>query len=234
MSKLTKKSPAWHAEVAAELNREAVEIIALAEEADKRRARFGLMLIWVKEQGKADGSIPHGQFGPWLEAHCPMLPRSTAGDWITQGKSALDLLRWQNSEIRNFETPPHRLLAMPPDDLNGVEKERQKKLLVVIEQQKQFRALTRYTQVELKDDATVPRRGQLKGSKGLTKEQRLAANQKERGATIANLKQRIEDHGNDADELADAKHVGDPEVRAEALALLPKVANLVRFLQSLK
>lgn len=235
MSKaLAKKAPAWHAEVAAEIKREFAETNELTESARRRRARLGLMLIWVKEAGKADDSIPHGQFGGWLEANCPSIPRRTIGDYITEAKSICELLRWQNGEIRHFETPPHLLLSAKPADLKGVEKERREKLAGIIDQQKHVRAVTQYKQVKLVDDANVPARGQMKGSKGLTKEQRLAAKAKERGATIANLKQWLADHGDDCDELADAKHAGDPEVRAEALAILPKVENFFRFLQSLK
>lgn len=235
MSKaLSKTAPAWHKQVAAQINLEASETNELDEQARRRRARLGLMLLWVKAKGKEDGSIPHGQFGPWLEQHCKALSRRTAGNYLAEANSICELLRWQNGTICQFENPPHRLLVLDTAQLKGVEKERQTKLADVVEQQKHIVAVTQYKQVELRDDVLVGRRGQMKGSKGLTKEQRLAAKEKERGATLANLKQWLEDHGDDADELADAKHAGDPEVRAEALALLPKVENLFRFLQSLK
>lgn len=184
MSKLAKIAPAWHAQVAAEYNREAAETNELDETARRRRIRQGLMLIWIKEQGKADGSIPHGQFGPWLEKWCKGTPRATAGDRITEAKSVLDLLRWQISEIRNFETSPHRLLAAKSEDLKGVEKERQAKLLKIIDQQSHFRAVTQYKQVELKDDATVPKIGRRKGEGGATREQRWNAQERDRMARL--------------------------------------------------
>lgn len=166
MSKLTKTAPEWHARVAAEIAREYAETHKLNETARMRRARIGLMLLWVKSAGKADGSIPHGEFSKWLENNLPELPRSTAGDYITESKSICDLVGWQIGEIRLFEVPPHVLLTAKADDLSGADKAHQKELLKVIEQQKQFRAVTQYKQVEIVDDATVPKIGRRKGEGG--------------------------------------------------------------------
>lgn len=166
MSKLTKTAPEWHARVAAEINREFAETNELNETARRRRARLGLMLIWAKMQGKADGSIPHGKFGTWMDDNLQGIPKGTAGDYITEAKSACELLGWQISEIPKFEVPPHRLLTAKADDLSGADKAHQKELLNVIEQQKQFRAVTQYKQVEIVDDATVPKIGRRKGEGG--------------------------------------------------------------------
>ena len=165
-TKVSRVIPKWHGEVAAEINREFAETNELNETARRRRARLGLMLIWVKEAGKADGSIPHGKFREWMAEHCAAIPTSTAGDYITEANSICDLLRWQKSEIRIFEVPPHRLLTAKADDLSGADKAHQKELLKVIEQQKQFRAVTQYKQVEIVDDATVPKIGRRKGEGG--------------------------------------------------------------------
>lgn len=164
--KVSRVAPAWHAKVIAEIEREFAETNELTETARRRRARLGMMLIWVKAAGKADGSIPHGQFGSWLEKNLPGIPRRTAGDYLTEANSICDLLRWQNGEIRHFELPPHKLLLAKSDDLKGVDRDRQKKLLNVIEQQSHFRAVTKYQQVELVDDATVPKIGRHKNSAG--------------------------------------------------------------------
>lgn len=165
MSKLQKTPPAWHAKVIAEIEREFAETNELTETARRRRARLGMMLIWIKAAGKADGSIPHGEFGPWLQKHLPAIPCRTAGDYITEAKSILDLLGWQIGEIRNFETPPHKLLTAKSDDLAGEDKAHQKALLKVIDQS-HFRAVTKYAQVHLVDDATVPKIGRAKGEGG--------------------------------------------------------------------
>jgi hypothetical protein len=234
MGKLVKHAPDWHAKAAAEINREFAETNQLSETARQRRARLGLMLIWVKMQGKADGSIPHGTFGDWMKENLSDIPKSTAGDYITEAKSICDLCKWQISEIRNFETPPHQLLNADSSELKGVEKERFRKLSDVIEQQKHFRAVTQYKQVELKDDATVAKIGRRKGEGGASREQRAAHQQKlhemglkERKAFIVNL-------GEAADRAANEKGIGDPECAAEFEEAFPKIENLFRFMQSVR
>lgn len=165
-NKLQKSAPTWHAQVAAEINREFAETDALNETARKRRARLGLMLIWVKAMGKADGSIPHGGFGKWLEVNCRGISRRTAGNYLVEGGSICDLLQWQIGKICHFEVPPHQLLSAKVDDLSGDDKSRAKQLAKVIEEQAQFSAITKYQQVELQDDELVPKRGRVKGEGG--------------------------------------------------------------------
>lgn len=228
--KLKKAAPAWHAQVAAEINREFAETNELNEKARHRRARLGLMLVWVKEAGKADGSIPHGYFGEWLETNAPGIPRRTVGDYLTEAKSICELLRWQNGEIRHFETPPHRLLVAESGELKGVEKERQKKLLGLIEQQSNYRAVTQYKQVELKDDETVAKRGRLKGSAGNTKSMRLAHKIKMRELSLAEKKAAMLNCGAACDQVFD-EVIADPELRAAFEELFPKVENLFHFMQ---
>lgn len=166
MSKLTKTAPEWHARVAAEINREFAETNELNETARRRRARLGLMLIWVKAMGKADGSIPHGGFGKWLEENCAAISRRTAGNYLAEAGSICGLLGWQIGKICHFETPPHRLLEVKPEALAGDDRAHQKKLAKVIEEQAQFSAVTKYQQVEIVDDELVPRRGRVKGEGG--------------------------------------------------------------------
>lgn len=235
MSKhLEKPSPAWHAKVIAEINREFTETNELSETARRRRARLGLMLIWVKEAGKADGSIPHGMFGPWMKKNLAGIPIGTAGDYITEANSILGLLKWQNSEIPKFENPPHLLLAAKPDALKGVEKDRQKKLADVIEQQKHIRAVTQYKQVEIKDDATVAKIGRAKGEGGATREQRNAHKLKLREMDVTARKHRIKNIGEACAALAEDAGLVDPEIADERAAALPQIAKLYQLLMTLE
>jgi len=235
MSKhLEKQSPAWHAKVIAEINREFAETNELSETARRRRARLGLMLIWVKEAGKADGSIPHGMFGPWMKKNLAGIPLGTAGDYITEANSILGLLKWQNSEIPKFETPPHLLLIAKSEDIKGVEKERQKKLADVIAQQKHVRAVTQYKQVELKDDATVAKRGRVKGEGGATKEQRARAKQIQAETEIKGLRIQVIQFGELADALANDKAIGEPEIQEQFEEVFPKIENLFRYMQRIQ
>lgn len=187
MSKLDKIKPAWHAQVIAEINREAPELIGLDETIKRRRTRLGLMLIWVKETGKADGSIPHGKFGPWLEENLPLIPRRTAGEWITQGQSLMDLLGWQIGEIRHFEIPPHRLLCEASDALAPEDRKHQAELLKA---EKKFQVVSQFKQTELVDDATVGKRGRVKGEGGkraLTAAERAVKTAEQANAVTKNM-----------------------------------------------
>jgi hypothetical protein len=161
---LAKLAPAWHAQIAAELIKEFAATHELNETAKQRRARLGLMFIFVKEMGRADKSIPHGEFGPWLERNCKSIPRSTAGDYITEAKSLCECLRWEISEIRNFA--PHKLLIANPETLSNEDRDRREQMVKVISDKSKFRAITQYRQAEIKDDETVGKRGREKGAGG--------------------------------------------------------------------
>ncbi|MDE2105022.1 MAG: hypothetical protein KGL39_47730 [Patescibacteria group bacterium] len=169
---LQKLPPAWHTQVADELNKDFAETNAIVLNARKRAAYLGLKFIWVKENGKADGSIPHGQFDGWLEKFCPQIPRSTIGDYITEGRSLCERMGIQISEIRKFETPPHKLLECPDAAKNDKERKAQQLLLDLVEAKGKFRPVTEYKQV---DEHGNTRRGAPKGSAGCTKKMRLDA-----------------------------------------------------------
>lgn len=234
MTKLEKTAPKWHAEVAAIIAKEYAETDELNESARRRRARIGLMLLWTKEAGKADESIPHGQFGAWLEKNLPEVPRSTLGDYITEAKSICDLLKWKLSELPAFKTPPHLLLTTKTDDLKGADKEHHAELTKVIEQQKKFRAVTKYAQVELKDDATVPKVGRAKGEGGASREQRAAHKIKLRAMDVTARKHRIKNIGKACEALAEDPGLVDPEIADERAAALPQIAKLYHLMMKLE
>ena len=175
--KLTKRIPAWHAEVAAELNKDFSEINALEMSARKRRAYLGLKFIWVKEMGKADGSIPHGQYEPWLEKNLPQIPRTTIGDYMTEARSLCERMGWQISDIRIFDVPPHKLLESPDAAKTKKDRESQQLLLDLVEGRGKFRPVTEYKQVEEGEDVGERRTklGRRKGEGGATREQRELA-----------------------------------------------------------
>lgn len=234
MSKIAKVAPTWHARIAAEIASEYVESNELNETARRRRARIGLMLIWVKEAGKADESIPHGQFGAWREKNLPMIPRGTIGDYITEAKSICDLLKWPITQIKDFHTPPHLLLAAKPSELKGEDHTHHKKLMAVIDQQSHFRAVTKYAQVELKDDATVAKVGRRKGEGGASREQRHAHKIKLRDMDVAARKHRITNIGEACEALAEDAGMIDPEIADERAAALPKIAKLFHLLMDIE
>lgn len=234
-NKLQRLAPAWHGQIAQELIREFGEVNELSETARRRRLRLGFMFIFVKETGKADESIPHGTFGDWLEKNCPAIPRSTVGDYITEANSVCDLLKWQKSEIRNFE--PHRLLLAKDENLSGADKQRKAKLLKIADQEGHFRAVTQYKQVELKDDATVARRGRRPGEGGASKEQRATHNEKEEAARIEAMETEMTETAKFIMENADDKNFGQSSAghqRKLITALETGLAYLKRLAEARK
>ena len=170
MNKLTKIAPAWHAEAAAELNKDFTEIDALEMTARKRRAYLGLKFHYVKEKGKLDDSIPHGQFEGWMAVNCPAIPERTKQRYMKEAESVCESMGWQIGQIGRFDTPPHKLLELP--DVPAKDRKAQQLLLELVEARGKFQPVTEYKQLD-KDGS--PKRGQLKGSKGCTKEMRLKA-----------------------------------------------------------
>ena len=177
MSNLKKITPAWHAVVAAEINRDFVEVEALAHNARRRRAYLGLKFIYVKERGKADRSIPHGRFSPWLAKHCPIIPRRTIGEYMLEASSICERLGWLMGDIPEFKTPPHQLLIAADGKLAPTMEKQRRSLLELVDHKGRFQAVTQYKQLAADGEAgeEKSRRGRLKGCTGTTREQRLKA-----------------------------------------------------------
>ena len=151
-NKISRVVPEWLAAVAAELNRDFIEIEALLATAETRRLYLGLKLIWVKEMGKEDGSIPHGQFIPWLKMNCPHIPDRSARRYMGDARNAMKALKWQNGQIGRFEVPPHRLLEIPEGELKPKSREQRQLLLDLANGQGKLQPVTDYKQVEYFDD----------------------------------------------------------------------------------
>jgi hypothetical protein len=168
MNKLTKHIPDWHAEAAAELNRDFKQVESLLHDAHKRSAYLGLKFHFIKEKGKGDKSIPHGLFQAWLKQNCPQIPLSSVGYYMTEAKSLCERMGWQISKIWIFETPPHLLLLAAPTDLKPAEKKQQQLLLDLVEGKGKFQRVTTYNQVEEGEDAgeQFNKLGRAKGEGG--------------------------------------------------------------------
>ncbi len=195
----------------------------------RRVVAFGLYCFNVK------AALPHGQFLPWLKTHCPDIAPRTVSSYTQLTSNVLDACGIKVADYLQIgSTLPicrnGKFLLMAEKKVPEAVKSLREKICSLVDGKSQRQLLLEFTQV---DEDNQPKRGQLKGSKGLTKEQRLNARQREHAAFIAELKVRLNNLGDDCDELADAKHAGEPEVKTEAAELLPKVENFFRFLKSL-
>ena len=205
MTKLKKIVPAWHLEAARELNKDFAEVSALDMTARKRRAYLGLKFHYVKERGKLDGSIPHGQFEGWMQENCPAIPERTANRYMAEGKSVCERMGWQIRQIGGFEIPPHKLLELATKDLPAKEHKAQQLLLDLVESRGKFEPFTEYKQV---DEHGMPKRGQQKGSKGLTKEMREKAANRSEEERLNECEDEINDLIERLLARADAKNLG--------------------------
>ena len=121
-----------------------------------------LLMIYARQRGKADGSIGHGEFLPWLEKHCPGIPQRTAYDYIHEGNEMCERLGWQICEFRNFEVLPHQLITASADELSPKARKQQQMLLDLVDGKGKFTPIIRFQQME---NGNV-KRGRLVGEGG--------------------------------------------------------------------
>lgn len=168
MNRSAKLTPDWHAQAAAELNRDFAETEALSLNAQKRRVYLGLKFLYVKFRGKEDGSIPHGQFQAWLQENCPQIPRRSVGNYTTEARSVCERMGWQIGQIGHFEIPPHRLLEAPQSELPPKQQKSQQLLFDLLDGKGKFAPVTEWKRVsdgdDLGDEAVV--RGREPGEGG--------------------------------------------------------------------
>jgi hypothetical protein len=192
--KLSTRAPEWHAEAATLIKAQADAIHTAFLNATRRAAWLGLFLNHVKVRGKADGSIPHGQFGPWLDKHLPELSRRTAGFYMSIGANLAEKAKVQIGENRQFA-------AMVKGEIpESVE--------ALIDGKTQNALFLEAKQAELKDDFLSPKRGRLKGQGGASHEQRAAAQARDEAARIEALELDAESFGKWLDDSCDDKHLG--------------------------
>jgi hypothetical protein len=104
-------------------------------------------------------------------------------------------------------------------------------MLKVVDQESHFRAVTRYRQVELKDDATVEKAGRRKGEGGATKEQRAKAAAEAEEKRVESIKLKAEQFADWLDDVADAKGLGQINGTSEFSKLFKSTEHAVAFMR---
>lgn len=212
---LIKAAPAWHAEAVTLLKGNFGQIHNTFCDATKRAVWLGFFIVSIKERGKADGSIPHGQFMPWLAKHLPEIKHSQAAVYQTLARNVAEKGKIQISDFRKFESG-----------------ELPEKVLKLIEGKTQDQLMFSFKQVEETDGELHAKRGRKKGEGGASREQRAAHKQKLRDMTILELKHGITNFGNACDQYA-VTVVADPEVSAEFEAAFAQLENCFRIWQGI-
>jgi hypothetical protein len=103
MSKLVKAAPEWHAQAVGVIRSQFNEISDAFMSAARRATWLGLFLNYVKEKGKADKSIPHSQFGPWLEQNLPDISRRAISRYMTIGRDMAEKAKVQIGKNCHFD-----------------------------------------------------------------------------------------------------------------------------------
>jgi hypothetical protein len=216
---LQKAVPAWHAEAVTMLKGNFEKIHTTFCDATKRAVWLGFFIVSIKERGKADGSIPHGQFMLWLAKHLPEISVSQTKVYQTLARNVAEKGKIQIADFRLFE--------------NGGDLP--EKVLKLIEGKTQDQLMFSFKQVEdVNDGESRSKRGRKKGQGGASREQRVAARARITDMEIAEVKAFLINLGDACDQAANNKGLGNPECAAEFDAVFPQVENLFRFMQSIK
>jgi hypothetical protein len=234
------------AKVAAEL----IKGFQLSQKAGRVIMAFGLFAWEVKET-----RLKHGQWGDWLATHAPTLCRvddktgkpkalSAVSTYMQMTKDVLEDMGFTIEKYFKHLSNSHGLgichdgkfLLAPAKKLPKEAAELQKQFCDRVDGKTMKQIRLAFGQVE--EDAETgdlkAKRGRLKNSSGLTKEQRAAAAAKAHAAEILELATRVENFGAEADELADAAHIGNPEIAEAFEKAYPQIENLWRFVQQTK
>ena len=181
---------------------------------------LGLAAWEIKEK-----LLDHGEFGPWLAANAPSLSRLDASTAKPKASSALsnymDLtkgvlesvgLKSIKSYLEEMAKFPHAgicmgggLLLLPDKKIPVEAKALRDKICQLVDGKTQRQLFLEFKQADEDDDGNVkPKRGQLKGSKGLTKEMREKHAAKEEAARIEELEETMKENTDWLYDISDA------------------------------
>lgn len=214
-SKLATFNHKEHAERLDELNTQ-------AQAARRIDVALGLYCFELKEV-----HLVYGQFGKWLAEHKPHLARVHDNGSAQPGrsleaamsiaKSALEVCGYQIGDfisllqksqfprVRGNCNDAGQLMLLPPEKLPEEFKKLQEEIFALVDGKSKRQLLSEFKQV---DEDGKKRRGQLPGSKGLTKEMREKAAQRAEQERLNELDETIVDRIEWLLEISDAKNLG--------------------------
>ena len=102
MNKLTKLPPAWQTESVAAIRTMFSATHNLFLDATRKAVFLGLALLFAKERGKGDKSIPHGEFGPWLKRNLPEIQWSTCNVYMNLARNVAEKGEFQITDYQEF------------------------------------------------------------------------------------------------------------------------------------
>lgn len=123
---LTKLAPSWHAEAITMLRQNFDQIHSTFLDATKKAVWLGMFLEHIKEKGKADGSIPHGEFVAWVKSAVPEVSERSARVYMELATNVCKKGKFEISDFRNFA----ELGKLPAPILQIIEGKTQHQLLL--------------------------------------------------------------------------------------------------------
>lgn len=208
----------------AELGKHLMKLFTDAQNGMRRVVAFGLFAWEIKET-----KLKHGQWGPWLAENAPKLsrldsvtgkPKSThaCDSYLATTKGVLESVGFKTvgKYLETISNSPsggichHGKFLLVADKKVPVEmKPLREKIFALIDGKTQKQLLLEFKQVEEDEAGNLrTKRGQLKGSKGLTKERREAAKLREEQERIEDLELACDDTVKWLEANCDDKHVG--------------------------
>ncbi len=216
--KVSTRDPEWLKESAGLLRQNFSHIHCALLDAAKRAAWLGLFLNYIKERGKEDHSISHGQFGPWLKNNLPDLNRDTVAFYMAIGRNIAKKTKLQFSKFGKSEICQRGEL---PDNV-----------LLLVEGKTQNQLFLEFKQAKVQDDCLVVAPGRAKGCRGTSKTQRDDAKATEEAGRRKALAHDSRAFRNWIDKNCDDRGFGTlPD--AEAVALEESCRLAAGFLHSL-
>ena len=145
MTKLTKLPPAWHSEAAEMLRKNFDGIHAAFVDGTKKAVALGLFLNAIKQRGKEDGTIPHGEFGPWCTKNVADLSYSHLHRYMALATGVLEFGKLELGDLAIFADDGQkshlRLLnlsgvVLPPEVEKLIDGKTQKQLFLQFQDRK--------------------------------------------------------------------------------------------------
>jgi hypothetical protein len=207
-------------------------LVAEAQNGLRRVVALGIFCFEIK------GKLKHGQFQPWLAAHCPEISLRSLKAYmqLTTGvlgkcKISLKALLAKGQSLPISHSGELLLLSESkvPEEMKSM----RDKICSMIDGKTQSQLFFEFKQVDEDEDgeALKPKRGRRKGEGGATKEQRAAAALREEEERVTALKLDAIDFAKWCDKNGDDKGVGSFRGSKEWNKLKEAVESLATYMK---
>lgn len=196
--------------------------------------------------------LNHGEFGPWLAAHCPQLatvhsetgrpqPSRALSGYMELTKGVMESIGFKTVEkfigeissvAAEAKLSGGRFLLCPEKKVPAALKEARENIFALVDGKSQRALFLEFKQAEDGADGLKKKKGRLKGQGGASAKQRADAAEQERLERLEGNEAWVLSFEAEANERADDTHLGDPkfpdDMKARALAAAELLVNFLR------